>query len=87
MMLLALALSFSAFTALSLAMERHQHDLHGKAAAVPARRAQWRALGWLLLVEPVLRAGSAMHRQLEQHQLASRAWGKLEEDLADKPER
>lgn len=33
MMLLALTLSFSAFTALSLAMEKHQHDLHGKAAA------------------------------------------------------
>ena len=49
MMLLALALSFSAFTALSLAMERHQHDLHGKAAAVPARRTQWRVLGWSLL--------------------------------------
>lgn len=35
MMLLALTLSFSAFTALSLAMEKHQHDLHGKAAAPP----------------------------------------------------
>ena len=30
MMLLALTLSFSAFTALSLAMERHQYDLHGR---------------------------------------------------------
>ncbi len=49
MMLLALALSFSAFTALSLAMEKHQHDLHGKAAATPARRTQWRVLGWALL--------------------------------------
>lgn len=49
MMLLALALSFSAFTALSLAMEKHQHDLHGKAAASPARRTQWRVLGWALL--------------------------------------
>ena len=49
MMLLALALSFSAFTALSLAMEKHQHDLHGKAAAPPARRTQWRVLGWVLL--------------------------------------
>ena len=47
MMLLALALSFSAFTALSLSMEKHQHDLHGKAA--PARRVQWRVLGWALL--------------------------------------
>lgn len=50
MMLLALALSFSAFTALSLSMEKHQHDLHGKAAAAPARRVQWRVLGWALLV-------------------------------------
>jgi Protein of unknown function (DUF3325) len=49
MMLLALTLSFSAFTALSLAMEKHQHDLHGKAAATPARRTQWRVLGWALL--------------------------------------
>lgn len=49
MMLLALTLSFSAFTALSLAMEKHQHDLHGKAAASPARRTQWRVLGWALL--------------------------------------
>lgn len=49
MMLLALALSFSAFTALSLSMEKHQHDLHGKAAAAPARRVQWRVLGWALL--------------------------------------
>ncbi len=49
MMLLALTLSFSAFTALSLAMEKHQQDLHGKAAATPARRTQWRVLGWVLL--------------------------------------
>lgn len=49
MMLLALALSFSAFTALSLSMEKHQHDLHGKAAAAPARRMQGRVLGWALL--------------------------------------
>ncbi|OBU69563.1 hypothetical protein A9K58_02485 [Stenotrophomonas maltophilia] len=49
MMLLALALSFSAFTALSLAMEKHQHNLHGRAAATPARRTQWRVLGWALL--------------------------------------
>ncbi|CCP10767.1 hypothetical protein SMSKK35_1392 [Stenotrophomonas maltophilia SKK35] len=49
MMLLALTLSFSAFTALSLAMEKHQHDLHGKAAASPARRTQFRVLGWALL--------------------------------------
>lgn len=49
MMLLALTLSFSAFTALSLAMEKHQQDLHGKAAATPGRRTQWRVLGWALL--------------------------------------
>lgn len=49
MTLLALTLSFSAFTALSLAMEKHQHDLHGKAAASSARRMQWRVLGWALL--------------------------------------
>ncbi|KAF1016433.1 MAG: hypothetical protein GAK31_01931 [Stenotrophomonas maltophilia] len=50
MMLLALALGFSAFTALSLAMEKHQQDLHGKAAATPQRRTHWRLLGWALLV-------------------------------------
>lgn len=49
MMLLALTLSFSAFTALSLAMEKHQHDLHGKAAAPPGTGTQWRVLGWVLL--------------------------------------
>lgn len=49
MMLLALTLSFSAFTALSLAMEKHQLELHGKSAATPARRSQWQVLGWLLL--------------------------------------
>ncbi|WMJ68551.1 DUF3325 domain-containing protein [Stenotrophomonas sp. 24(2023)] len=49
MMLLALGVTFSAFTALSLAMEKHQQDLHGKAAASPRRRTAWRVLGWLLL--------------------------------------
>lgn len=49
MMLLALGLSFSAFAALSLAMEKHQQDLHGKAAAAAPRRLQWRVLGWILL--------------------------------------
>lgn len=49
MMLLAITVSFSAFTALSLAMERHQADLHGKAAATPTRRRAWRWLGWALL--------------------------------------
>ncbi len=49
MMLLALTLNFSAFTALSLAMEKHQLDLHGKAHAGPARMRLWRWLGWALL--------------------------------------
>lgn len=49
MMLLAITLSFSAFTALSLAMEKHQLDLHGKAAAAPPRRRRWQVLGWALL--------------------------------------
>jgi len=49
MTLFALTLSFSAFTALSLAMEKHPQDLHGAAAATPARRARWRVLGWILL--------------------------------------
>ena len=37
MMLLALGLSFAAFAALSLAMEKHQLELHGKACASVAR--------------------------------------------------
>jgi hypothetical protein len=49
MMLLAVAVSFAAFTALSLAMEKHQMELHGKAAATPAVRRRWRVLGWVLL--------------------------------------
>jgi len=49
MMLLALCLSFSAFTALSLAMEKHQMDLHGRQAASVSRRRMWSVLGWLLL--------------------------------------
>ncbi|MEG0191902.1 MAG: DUF3325 domain-containing protein [Stenotrophomonas sp.] len=49
MMPLVLGLSFAAFTALSLAMEKHQQELHGKAAASPVRRMQWRVLGWVLL--------------------------------------
>ncbi len=50
MMLLAIAVCFSSFTALSLAMDKHQLDLHGKAAATPARMRLWRWLGWTLLV-------------------------------------
>lgn len=49
MMLLALGVSFSAFTALSLAMEKHPLDLHGKQAALVSRRRQWSVLGWVLL--------------------------------------
>jgi hypothetical protein len=49
MMLLAIAVCFSSFTALSLAMDKHQLDLHGKAAATPARMRLWRWLGWTLL--------------------------------------
>jgi hypothetical protein len=49
MMLLAIAVCFSSFTALSLAMDKHQLDLHGKAAATPARMRLWRWLGWMLL--------------------------------------
>lgn len=49
MMAFVLGLSFSAFVALSLAMEKHQQELHGKAAASPARRRLWRWLGWAML--------------------------------------
>ncbi len=49
MMLLSIGLSFSAFTALSLSMDKHQQELHGKAQASPARMRGWYALGWLLL--------------------------------------
>ena len=49
MMLLAITVSFSAFTALSLAMEKHQLELHGKAQASAARMRLWRWLGWALL--------------------------------------
>ncbi|WP_331252889.1 DUF3325 family protein [Stenotrophomonas acidaminiphila] len=45
MMVQALGLSFPAFATLSLAMEKHQQDLYGKAAASPARRRLWRRLG------------------------------------------
>jgi hypothetical protein len=49
MMLLAITLCFSGFTALSLAMDKHQLDLHGKAQAAPARMRLWRWVGWTLL--------------------------------------
>lgn len=50
MMLLALTLNFSAFAALSLAMEKHQLDLHGKTHPGPARMRLCRGSGWALLV-------------------------------------
>jgi hypothetical protein len=48
-----------------------------------ASRMQWSLLqflllaplAWLLVVDPLIRAGSAMHRQLELHEIASRVWG------------
>lgn len=49
MILLPVALSFSAFSALSLAMEKHQLELHGKTAATSVHRTCWRYLGWTLL--------------------------------------
>lgn len=49
MMLLSLCVSFTAFAALSLAMEKHQQDLHGRQAALLLRRRSWSVLGWLLL--------------------------------------
>jgi hypothetical protein len=49
MMLLAITVGFSAFAALSFAMERHQLELHGKAHAGATRMRVWRALGWALL--------------------------------------
>lgn len=49
MMLLAITLSFSAFTVLSLAMNKHQLDLHGKAGASASRMRVWRWVGWTLL--------------------------------------
>lgn len=49
MILLPITLSFSAFTALSLAMEKHQLELHGKTPATASQRTRWRWLGWSLL--------------------------------------
>ncbi len=49
MMTLALGLSFSAFTALSFAMEKHQLELHGRQAASVTRRRLWQLAGWALL--------------------------------------
>ena len=49
MMLLSIALSYSGFTALSLAMDKHQQELHGKTQASPGRMRAWRWLGWFVL--------------------------------------
>lgn len=49
MMLLSLALSYSGFTALSLSMDKHQQELHGKAQHSAGRMRVWRWLGWVVL--------------------------------------
>ncbi|GHH54119.1 MAG: DUF3325 domain-containing protein [Gammaproteobacteria bacterium] len=49
MIWLALALSYSGFAALCLAMEKHQLELYGKDRAGPRRMRALRAAGWLLL--------------------------------------
>ena len=49
MIWLALALSYSGFTALCLAMDKHQFDLYGKDHASARRMRELRVLGWLLL--------------------------------------
>jgi magnesium-transporting ATPase (P-type) len=49
MTLLACALCFSGFTALCLAMDKHQIELYGKQRANPQRMRLWRVVGWLLL--------------------------------------
>ncbi len=49
MTLFAIALAFSGFTALCLAMEKHQLELYGKDRAGPERMRLWRIVGWLLL--------------------------------------
>jgi hypothetical protein len=46
---LALGLSFTGFTALCLAMEKHQLELYGKDRATPRRMRQLQVAGWLLL--------------------------------------
>lgn len=49
MIWLALALNYSGFTALCLAMERHQLELYGRDRAGAQRRRLLRIVGWLLL--------------------------------------
>ncbi|WP_355606582.1 DUF3325 domain-containing protein [Xanthomonas cannabis] len=47
--MLLLALNFSGFAALCLAMEKHQHELRGRSLGT-ARTRQLRSIGWLLLL-------------------------------------
>lgn len=49
MIWLSLALAYSGFVALCLAMEKHQIELYGKNHANPQRMRALRLLGWLLL--------------------------------------
>lgn len=46
---LAIALAYSGFTALCLAMEKHQLELYGKQRAGAQRMRAWRIVGWTLL--------------------------------------
>ncbi len=50
---ISLGLALAAFTALSLAMDRHQEQVLGRALARPATL-RWRVLGWALLVVSLL---------------------------------
>ncbi|WP_028604026.1 DUF3325 domain-containing protein [Ottowia thiooxydans] len=61
MTLIALSLCLAAFTALSLAMERHQEQVFGRTLTRSATMG-WRSLGWALLLLsliPCLALGSA----------------------------
>lgn len=49
MIVLLLALSFSGFAALCLAMERHHQDVHGRKPVPAARLRRLRVLGWAVL--------------------------------------
>ncbi|MFO3707338.1 DUF3325 domain-containing protein [Xanthomonas codiaei] len=60
--LLLLALNFSGFAALCLAMEKHQHEVRGRGLGT-ARTRQLLVVGWLLLL---FTFGLAVHAQ---------AWG------------
>ncbi|KPN06988.1 DUF3325 domain-containing protein [Xanthomonas arboricola] len=56
---LLLALNFSGFAALCLAMDKHQQEVRGRTLGA-ARARQLRVLGWLLLL---LTFGLAVHAQ------------------------